>query len=338
MRVDSSLIANTTGTTRPAAAAAEGLGFDGVWTTDSNSDAFLQALAAVVATDRLEVGTAIAVAFARSPMTVAYSVWELAEASQGRFILGLGTQVKAHIERRFSMPWSAAVPRLREYLAALDAIFDTWRTGNRLDFAGDHYSFNLMTPAFSPPRHDYRIPVAIAAVGPVMAKLAGQQCDGVILHPFTNQSYLDDTALPAVQAGLDEAGRARSDFFTACPLFMVMGDDDRQLAVQKDAARAQIAFYASTPAYRAVLEAVGYGALQPELQQLSREGKFADMGSLIDDTLLGEIALIGEPEEMPALVQARYGGRLDRISSYLGWPELDQDRMNALVAAFHASA
>jgi probable F420-dependent oxidoreductase len=334
MKLDVSLIGNTAAGSGKPAAAAELAGFDGVWTTDSVSDAFLQAFAATLATDRVDIGTAIAVAFSRSPMTVAYATWELAGASNGRFTLGLGTQVKAHIERRFSMPWSPAIPRLRDYIGALHAIFATWRTGERLRYESENYSFTLMSPVFSPPVHEHRIPIAISAVGPKMASLAGELCDGVILHPFINRAYLDNVALPAIAAGRAISNDPSRPFISTCPLFMLMADTDEEMDARTTAARDQIAFYASTPGYIGVLEAIGYGGLQPELHRLTRENRFGELGALIDDQVLGEFALIGTPEEMPGLVHARYGGKLDRTSSYLGWPELEPDRLKAIIEAF----
>lgn len=334
MLIDQSLIGQVSRAAGPNAAAAERAGFDGVWATESVTDGFLQALSAVLATERVSVGTAIVVAFARNPMTTAYNAWDLAAASEGRFVLGMGTQVKAHIERRFAMPWSDPVDRMRDYVGALRAIFHCWRTGERLAYEGPYYRHTLMNPVFTPPRHDHAIPIAVAAVGPRMTELAGEVCDGVILHGMTTVAYLDGTTLPALERGLTASGRRRDDVFVSLPVFMVMGDTDEELAVQRAKAVDQIAFYASTPAYRPVLDSIGYGDLQPELQALTRANRWSEMGSLIDDTLFDAIAFTGAPEDMPRLVRERLGSRIDRTSSYFGWPEMEPERLAAILEGF----
>ncbi len=336
MKIDMGMIGSSAAACGPVAAAAESQGFDGVWASESVTDAFLQSQAALLSTSRVSVGTAIAVAFARNPMNVAYLAWDLAAMSEGRFILGLGSQVQAHVERRFSMPWSAPIGRMRDFLGALDAIFTAWRDGGRLDYRGEHYQHTLMTPVFTPHHHDHRIPTAVAAVGAKMTELGAELCDGLLLHGMTTTAYLDQVTLPAVQRGLDTSGRSRDALELYCPIFMVMGDTEEQIADLTQKTREQIAFYASTPAYRAVLETVGYADLQPELQELSRAGRWAEMGTLIDDPLLHHIALVGTPEDMPRLAHERFDGRLDRISSYYPWPVEDPDRLRDILAAFHA--
>jgi len=335
MLIDESLIGFTSVAAGDAAAAAEAAGFDRVWATESVTDGFLQAFSACRATDRVDVGTAIVVAFARNPMSTAYAAWDLAASSNGRFTLGLGTQVKPHIERRFSMPWGNPVERLRDYLGALRAIFEAWRTGGRLDHRGPFYQHTLMNPVFTPPRHDHDIPIAIAAVGPRMTSLAGELCDGVILHGMTTVDYLDTVSLPALRAGESTAGRPARSVMASLPVFMAMGDTPEQLERERARVRDQIAFYASTPAYRPVLESIGYGDLQTELQELTRRGAWSQMSGLIDERLEHEIALVGTPEEMPALTEARFGGRVDRVSSYFGWPPLEPGRLADVLAAFH---
>jgi probable F420-dependent oxidoreductase len=334
VKIDLSLIGDTSASAGPAASRAEASGFDGVWATESVTDAFLQSLSAIDRTQRIQVGTAIAVAFSRNPMTTAYAAWDLAASSEGRFVLGLGSQVKAHVERRFSMPWSSPLPRMRDYIGALRAIWEAWRTGDRLDYRGEHYQHTLMSPVFSPPNHDHDIPIAVAAVGPKMTELAGELCDGVILHGMTNPSYLDEVSLPALEAGLERSGRDRADVFVSCPVFMVMGDDEEELASARAASRNQLAFYASTPAYRPVLDCVGYGELQPELRELSAQGRWEEMGRLVDDDLLDLMTLQGHPEDMPGLARERFGDRLDRTSSYFGWPIDDPDRLADILRGF----
>lgn len=334
MKIDMGMIGASAAACGPIAATAESQGFDGVWASESVTDAFLQSQAALLTTSRVSVGTAIAVAFARNPMSVAYLAWDLAAMSEGRFVLGLGSQIQAHIERRFSMEWSPPVDRMRDFLLALDAIFTSWREGTRLDYRGEHYQHTLMTPVFTPHHHELPIPTMIAAVGARMTELGGELCDGLLLHGMTTTAYLDQVTLPAVERGLATSGRRRDSIELYIPLFLVMGDTDEEIEQVAAKTREQIAFYASTPAYAKVLESVGYENLQPELQQLSRDGRWGEMGDLIDQRLFDEIALTGTPEEMPALCKARFGGRADRVSSYYGWPTDDADRLRAILSAF----
>jgi len=334
MKIDMGMIGSSAIDCGPAAARAEAQGFDGVWASESVTDAFLQSQAALLATDKVTVGTAIAVAFARNPMSVAYLSWDLAAMSKGRFIVGLGSQIQAHIERRYSMQWSPPVDRMRDFLLAMDAIFTSWRTGERLDYQGEHYQHSLMSPVFTPHHHDYAIPTAIAAVGAKMTELGAELCDGLLLHGMTTTAYLDTVTLPAVDRGLAASNRSRDALQLYTPIFMVMGDTEEQLAEMTTKTREQIAFYASTPAYSKVLATVGYENLQPELQTMSRAGKWTEMGDLIDDTLLHEIALVGTPEQMPELARKRFSGRLDRVSSYYDWPVEDPDRLRDILAAF----
>lgn len=334
MKIDMGLIGSSAAACGPIASTAEAEGYDGVWASESVTDAFLQSQSALMATQRVSVGTAIAVAFARNPMSVAYLAWDLAAMSEGRFILGLGSQIKPHIERRYSMPWSSPVPRMRDFLLALDAITTSWRDGTRLDYQGEHYQHNLMSPVFTPHHHEFTIPTMIAAVGDRMTELGAELCNGLLLHGMTTTAYLDNVTLQAVERGLSTSGRDRSALELYCPIFMVMGDTEEEIAEMSAKTRDQIAFYASTPAYAKVLESVGYENLQPELQAMSRDNRWAEMGSLIDDTLLGHIALIGKPEEMPALAKERFGGRLDRISSYYAWPVDDPDRLQQILKEF----
>lgn len=335
MKLDFSLIGHTSKKALEDAQRAELHGFDGVWATESVTDAFLQSMAIALSTERVDIGTAIAVAFARNPMSTAYCAWDIASASNGRFTLGLGSQIQAHITKRFSMPWSSPGNRMEDYIKALRAIFHAWRTGDRLRYEGEHYRHTLMTPVFTPPHHDHAIPIAIAAVGETMTALAGRLCDGVILHGMTNPAYLDQVTIPALERGLAEAGRKRTDFEVSLPLFLAIGDDDETIEQQRDASRKQLAFYASTPAYRGVLEAIGKGELQDKLHTMSKEGKWDEMATQISDDILDQLVVSGKPEEMPGLVGQRFGSRFDRVSSYFGWPIDDPDRMRGIVQAFH---
>lgn len=335
MKLDFSLIGHTSRKALEDAQRAERQGFDGVWATESVTDAFLQSMAIALTTDRVDIGTAIAVAFARNPMSTAYCAWDIASASNGRFTLGLGSQVQAHITKRFSMPWSSPGSRMEDYIKALCAIFHAWRTGERLRYEGEHYRHTLMTPVFTPPHHEHRIPIAIAAVGETMTTLAGRCCDGVILHGMTNPAYLDSVTLPALHRGLAESAKDRADFEVSLPLFMAIGDDDETIDRQRNASRNQLAFYASTPAYRGVLEAIGEGDLQSKLHTMSKDGQWEQMGHEISDDVLDQLIVSGRPEEMPRLVGQRFGTRFDRVSSYFGWPIEDPERMREIVQAFH---
>lgn len=333
MNVDLLLLDKDIRAAGTSAARAEALGHHAVWATEAGHDVFLQALTAVHATDRIPVGTAIAVAFARTPMTVAHAAWDLAQASDGRFVLGLGSQVRAHVERRFSMPWDKPLPQMRDFINATRAIWDAWRNDDALRYEGTHYTHTLMSPFWAPAHHDHKIPIHLAAVGPRMIELAGELCDGVVLHAFTNSAYLTEVVRPSL-----DAGRARSlrsdDIEVSLPVFMVMGDSDEQLAARRTEATAQIAFYGSTPAYRPVLDAVGYGELQPELAGLAKAGKWDLMSALVTDEVFDHFALAGTPEEMPGKVAARFGSTVSRVSSYLGWPIEDPDRLQDILAQF----
>lgn len=294
-------------------------GYDGCWTAEINHDPFLPLTLAAEHTHRIELGTSIAVAFARNPMTVAQVGWDLQDYSQGRLILGLGSQIKPHIEKRFSMPWSKPVARMREFVVALHEIWGCWRDGSRLDFEGDFYTHTLMTPMFVPPPHPHADPkVFVAAVGDRMTEMCGEVADGVLAHAFSTQRYMREVTIPTLTRGIERSRRERGDVEVASPLFVVTGHDEQELAAATVATRKQIAFYASTPAYRAVLELHGWGDLQTELHRLSREGDWDTMGSLIDDTILGEFAVVATVDHLVDAIRSRCDGLIDRV--LLGFP------------------
>jgi len=300
-----------------AAKAQEDVGYDGLWSAETSHDPFLPLLAAAEHTEHIEIGTGIAVAFARSPMTLANTAWDLQSYSGGRFNLGLGSQIKAHIEKRFSMPWSHPAPRMRELIMAMRAIWANWQDGTPLRFEGEFYRHTLMTPFFNPGPLECGPPkVFLAAVGEKMTEVAGEVCDGIILHGFTTERYVREVTLPALERGWEKAGRARADFQLSGPLFVVTGTDEESMAKATAGTKQQIAFYGSTPAYRGVLELHGWGDLQTDLNRLSKEGKWVEMGELIDDDILEAFAVVGEPEEIPALLLGRYGDIVDRLSFY----------------------
>ena len=315
----------------------EARGYSALWASEVAHDPFLQLLAAGQATERLQVGTAIAVAFARSPMTLATTAYDLQRYTRGRFVLGLGTQIKAHVERRFSMPWTAPAARMREFIGALHAIWDAWQHSTPLRFQGEHYRHTLMTPMFSPPAHEWGAPpVYLAAVGPLMTQLAGEVADGLLVHGFTTERYLRERTIPALEEGLATAGRERSQVAVTLPGLVASGRTEEEMTEAAQAVKATIAFYGSTPAYRPVLELHGWGALADELHALSvgrREDKWTAMRDLVDDEVLGTFAVVAEPEDVAAQVRARYDGLVDRFSVYASYPA-DLDLWDPLVAAF----
>jgi len=297
---------------------AEDEGYDAVWSAETGHDPFLPLTLAAEHTERIELGTGIVVAFGRNPMTLANVGWDLNAYSGGRFLLGLGSQIKPHIEKRYSMPWSHPAPRMREFISAMRAIWDCWQNGTKLDFRGDFYTHTLMTPFFSPGPNEHGAPkVFLAAVGEGMTRVAGEVADGMLVHGFTTERYLREVTLPAIEAALAESGRGRSDFQLSYPAFVVTGDNDSQIAAAATGTRKQIAFYGSTPAYRPVLELHGWGDLQTELNALSKRGEWDEMGRRIDDEILNTFAVTGTPEEIPGLLRQRFGDLVDRISLYM---------------------
>jgi probable F420-dependent oxidoreductase len=335
MRVDGGI----SGDLRAAASQAqkaENAGYDAVWSAETGHDPFLPLAIAAEHTERIELGTGIAVAFGRTPMVLANVAWDLNAYSEGRFLLGLGSQIRPHIEKRYSMPWSHPAPRMREFISALRAIWDSWQHGTKLDFRGKFYTHTLMTPFFNPGPNDHGAPrVFLAAVGEGMTRVAGEVADGMLVHGFTTERYLREATLPAIAAGLAASGRSRAEFQLSYPAFVVTWDTDAQLAAAADSTRKQIAFYGSTPAYRPVLEVHGWGDLQPELNSLSKRGEWDEMGRRITDEMLDSFAVIGRPEEIPALLQRRFGDVIDRISLYMpygGHDGGDQDLAPRILA------
>jgi probable F420-dependent oxidoreductase len=309
-----------------AAKEAEAFGYDGIWVPETSRDPFLPLTIAAEHTERIEIGTSIAVAFARSPMTLANTAYDLTQFSRGRFVLGLGSQIKPHIQKRFSMEWSQPAARMRELVLAMRAIWDTWMNGTKLDFRGDFYTHTLMTPFFDPGPHEHGIPrVFLAGVGPRMTEVAGEVCDGFFCHGFTTEKYLREVTLPALEEGRRKAGKSMEGFEVCGPSFVVTGNTEEELEQAKVGTRQQIAFYGSTPAYRAVLDCHGWGDLQDELNRMSKEGKWAEMGGLIDDEVLETFAVVGEPETIGPELRRRYGDVISRISFYAPY-DADRDR------------
>ena len=314
MRVDALLQANpTSGAER--ARQIETAGFDGAWSGEMNHDPFLPLVKAAEATERIDLGTNIAVAFARSPMTTAHVAWDLQLLTGGRFILGLGSQIKAHIVRRFSMPWSRPAARMQEYIEALGAIWDTWETGDPLDFRGDFYQHTYTSPLFCPAHLDSGRPkVYLAAVGPLMTQVAGRVADGLLCHSFTTADYLREVTVPALRTGEADAGRPAGSTELSLPAITVVGETQEEFDQRSLSARLRIAFYGSTPAYRGVLEHHGWGEAQTELRELSLQGRWEEMAGVIDDGMLREIAVVGTPAEAADLLTSRYGAMVDRLT------------------------
>jgi probable F420-dependent oxidoreductase len=297
-----------------AAGALEQDGYDGGWTAETSHDPFLPLLLAAEHTSRIELGTNIAVAFARNPMIVANIGWDLQAYSQGRFILGLGTQIQPHIEKRFSMPWSHPARRMREFISALQAIWSAWKDGTKLRFEGDFYTHKIMTPMFTPEPQPYSAPkIFIAAVGEAMTEMCGEVADGHLGHPMVSKRYLDEVTVPALLRGMQRSGRDRGDFEVSSEVLVATGENDAELAAATAAVRKQIAFYGSTPAYRKVLELHGWGDLQTELHRLSLEGEWDTMGSLIDDEMLAAFAVVGPVDTIAAILRGRCEGVVDRV-------------------------
>ena len=338
MKIDSMLLGSITDAARTAAGL-EDAGYSGAWTVEGPHDPFLPLAVAAAGTTRIELGTAIAVALARNPMLLANIGWDLQTLSQGRFVLGLGSQIKPHIIKRFSMEWSRPAARMREMVQAVRSIWDTWQHGTPLNFRGEFYQHTLMTPMFAPKATDIGNagppPIFLAGVGPLMTEVAGEVCDGFLCHPFTTEKYLREVTLPALERGRAEAGTEMAGYEIAGPSFVVTGESDEEMERSASATRQQIAFYGSTPAYRPVLEIHGWGDLQPELNALSKRGQWVEMGGLIDDEILNALAVVAPPDGIAAELGRRYGDVITRISFYAP-PHGDRDRWQAVMAAIEA--
>ena len=307
----------------------EEMGFSGLQTAETAHDPFIPLAVAAMHTENVDLVTGIAVAFARTPMVLASVAHDVNYASQGRFILGLGSQIRAHITKRFSMPWSHPAARMREFILALRAIWANWYDKEPLAFTGKFYTHTLMTPFFSPTNNEFGAPrVFLAAVGPLMTEVAGEVADGVIVHPFTTETYLRNTTLPSLEKGWAKSGKSREDFEISYPVFVVTGRDEKELEAAKAATKQQLAFYGSTPAYKVVLDSVGAGELQPELNKMSKQGRWAEMGTLFDDELLAAFAVIEEPDRIAGSIKSRFGDVVDRTSAaYTQLPKEDRIRI-----------
>jgi probable F420-dependent oxidoreductase len=336
MKVDGGINAELS-QTAASARDAEAAGYDGAWVAETNHDPFMPMAVAAEHTEGLELGTGIAVAFARNPMNLANVADDLQRFSEGRFILGLGSQIKPHITKRFSMEWSHPAARMRELVQAMHAIWDTWQDGTKLDFRGDFYTHTLMTPFFDPgPNPHGRPKVFLAAVGELMTEVVGEVCDGLLCHAFTTEAYLREVTIPALERGAAKTGRSLDDLEISGPAFVVTGTTEEEMAAAAVGVRKQIAFYGSTPAYRGVLERHGWGELQTELNGLSKQGRWDEMGTLIDDDMLDTFAIVAEPEQIAPKMAERYGDVVDRISFYLPYRS-DPDRWSQVMTDLKAA-
>jgi probable F420-dependent oxidoreductase len=316
---------------------AEADGFDGLWSAETSHDPFFPLLLAAEHSERLQLGTGIAVAFARNPMTMAVMANDLQTYSKGRFMLGLGSQIKPHITKRYSMPWSHPAARMREYIQALRAVWSAWHDGTKLAFRGEFYTHTLMTPFFNAGPSPYGTPpVFLAAVGELMTEVAGEVADGLLAHGFTTERYMREITLPALERGLAKSGRTRAGYQISYPAMIVTGTNDAEMAAAVQGTKAQLAFYGSTPAYRPVLALHGWGDLHTDLNRLSKKGEWVQMAGLITDEMVDTFAVVGTPDEIPAKILARYGDMVTRISFYAPY-RMDHERVLEMLAGFRAA-
>lgn len=303
------------------AAELESAGYDGLFAAETKHDPFVSLTAAAMRTERVSLMTGIAVAFARNPMTVAETANDVQLVSGGRFILGLGSQIKPHIEHRFSMPWSAPAARMREFVEAVRAIWSAWETGERLAFTGEHYRHTLMSPFFSPGPNPFGTPpIWLAAVGERMTETAGAVADGVLAHTFTTERYLREVTLPALERGAASAGRDAASLGLSVPAFVAVGESDAELARAIRATKAQIAFYGSTPAYLPVLALHGWEGVHERLHTASKRGEWGEMATLVDDDMLATFAAVGSPAEVASQLRERFSGLVTRLSFSASYP------------------
>ncbi|HZF59233.1 MAG TPA: TIGR03617 family F420-dependent LLM class oxidoreductase [Rubrobacter sp.] len=305
---------------------AEDLGFAGLWTSETKHDAFLPLAIAAGGTQNMELGTSVAIAFSRSPMETAQTAWDLQDLSDGRFILGLGTQVRAHVTRRFSMPWGRPAARLREYILALRAIWESFQTEGPLNFEGEFYAHTLMSPFFNPgPIENPEIPIFIAGVNTRLARLAGELCDGFHVHPFHSPEYVRRTVTSAIAEGAEQCNRDPARVELATSVFVVAAETEEDADAQREAVRSQLAFYASTPTYRTVLEAHGWQEVGERLGTLAREKKWREMPALVTDEMLAAFAVEAAPDELGPALKERYEGLIDRVALYLPFVPGERD-------------
>ena len=333
MKIDAEVFAESPERAPALARLAEDFGFDCVWFNETKHDPFVQLALASVNTLRISLGTSIALAFTRSPTTLAHSAWDIQGLSGGRLILGLGTQVKGHIERRFGLKWESPARKMKEVVGALRAVWGTWETGSRLDFQGEFFKLDLMTPFFDPgPISHPEIPVYLAGVNRGMCRLAGEMGNGLHVHPLHTVRYLREVVGPAIEKGIEMSGRKRSEFGVAASVFAAVGDEKAEVEKVREEYRGQIAFYASTRTYRRLLELHGWGDVCDRLHSMSLKGEWGRMASEVTDEMLGEFVVEGTWKGIGGTLKKRYGGLVDRIRLYA--PFDGDERWKALVAGF----
>ena len=315
------------------AKAAEEVGFDALWTQETQHDPFLPCALIAEHTSRLHFGTAVAIAFARSPANLAYTAWDLAAQSGGRFILGLGTQVKAHVERRFGQPWPESVTgKLREQIQVIRAFWDCWQNGTKLNYRGDYYKVTLMSPFFNPGAIEHpNIPIYIAGVNTGLAKLAGELCEGFHVHPFHSVRYLREAIIPAIEQGAAKEGRTRKDVIVSATAFVATSPEEMNFA------RAQLAFYASTPSYRPVMDLHRWAGVAEKLSAHAARGEWTEMPMLITDEILNEFCLITEEDKLPAELKNRYDGLASRLALYAPFMPGEANRWGRVATHLHTS-
>ncbi len=297
---------------------AEEFGFDCLWVNETRHDPFVQLTLAAANTRKIEVGTSIALAFTRSPTTLAYTAWDLQRLSSGRLILGLGSQVKGHIERRFGMKWESPAPKMREVVAAVKSVWESWQEGTKLDFKGRFFRLDLMTPFFSPgPIEHPRIPIYIAGVNEGMCRLVGELGDGLHVHPLHTVRYLQEVVVPALMKGLQKSGRRREEVNVAASVFAAVGNNKKEIGNVREAYREQVAFYASTRTYRRLMELHGWGAVCDRLHEHSVNGEWEKMAAEVSEEMLDEFVVEGSWEEIGLKTRSRYGSLVDRVRLYL---------------------
>ncbi len=312
---------------------AEEYGFDCLWVNETKHDPFVQLALAAAETRSIDVGTSIALAFTRSPTTLAYAAWDLQRLSSGRLILGLGSQVKGHIERRFGMKWEPPVPKMRDVVMAIRSVWESWQTGKPLDYRGTHFKLDLMTPFFSPgPVENPRIPIYIAAVNGLMCRLSGELAEGLHVHPLHTVRYLREVVHPALARGLEKGKRKREEVSVAASVFAAVGDTQEEIRNVREAYRGQIAFYASTRTYRGLMELHGWGDVSDRLHGLSMRGEWGKMVGEVTDDMLDEFVVEGRWDEIGQKLKSRYGGLADRVRLYL--PFDGAERWRAALTGF----
>lgn len=340
MKVETGIPTNDLSAAADAARRMEAIGYDGIVTPEVKNDPFLPLAVAAINTERIGLATSAVIAFPRSPAITALSAWDLQRASNGRFMLGLATQVKGHNERRYSTPWvGPAQPRMREYVGAVRAIWHTWQTGEKLDFRGEYYTHTLMTPEFNPgPVPGGPPKITVTAVGPYMARLAGELCDGVRMHGFSTAKYVQTVVWPELRRGAERAGRDPATLEVTGGGFIATGATEEEVAKSREAARTRVSFYGSTRTYHGVFEAHGWTEIGPRLHEMSLKGQWDQMPAAVPDDVLDQFVVSGTYDQIVGRIKERFGGICSRVSLSipLRTPD-DEARLKAMIAELHAA-